>query len=103
MPLASPILALGLPALGGTFQISVQGQGLQGFVAGFPTNQPVPGCPGCLQGVQGNTVLTSVMSVTVPPSTTFVGLTLAFQGFDFAVPACFNAVRLSDTIDVTIR
>jgi hypothetical protein len=85
-----------------TLQIA-NGNGLLGFVVGFPSQSGVPGCPGCVQGAQGNTVLGNQYALTMPTNGAFVGLTLSFQGFAIGTGPCLAQVSLSDTVDATIR
>jgi hypothetical protein len=95
---------LGTPALGGTlyFQQTLTG-GLRGFLFGLPTSQPIGVCPGCTLGVNGEALVGDFFSVTVPAEPTFVGLTVACQGFSFVSGPCLGSVSLDDTFDVTIR
>lgn len=79
------------------------GSGLLGFVVGFPAQAAVPGCPGCVQGVQGNVVIGNQYALTMPLNGAFVGLTLSFQGFAIGTGPCLAQVSLSDTVDATIR
>lgn len=98
------IASSGSPLPGETFGMALSGvQGLGGFIAGVPTNVPVLGCAGCVQGVSGFNLIGNQMTVTVPVAASYVGLTLAFQGFDVGQGPCFALARFSDTIDVTIR
>lgn len=66
-------------------------------------NLPVPGCAGCLQGVQGFMLIGSQVVVQIPANGAFVGMTVSFQAFDLGVGPCLAQVSLSDTIDATIR
>jgi hypothetical protein len=95
---------LGTPALGGTlyFQQTLTG-GLRGFLFGLPASQPIGVCPGCTLGVDGTAMIGDFFSLTVPAEPTFVGLTVACQGFSFVSGPCLGSVSLDDTIDVTIR
>lgn len=88
---------------GETFTVQRSGPGFGGFLVGYPTSQPIPGCPGCLQGVFGNTQFGNQVSVAVPTGAAFVGVTFAFQAFDLAGGPCLGQIAVSDTIDVTIR
>lgn len=94
----------GVFAPGSSITFTITGAtGLPGFVAGLPVTLPIPGCGGCLQGVYGSTLITNALTVNVPAAAGFVGITFAFQGFDLGAGPCFGAVRLTDTIDATIR
>ncbi len=82
-----------------------------GFVVGFPTNIPIPGCSSCILGVQGSAVSGQQFdqyTLTIPSDVGVIGLQLAVQGFmfNFANPqgtTCRRQLHLSDTIDVTIQ
>lgn len=85
----------------------VTNTGLLGWIVGLPVDLPIGICPGCRQGVNGSAVLGQSYSFVVPRNAAFVGLTLAFQGFQFLPTpgngACLNQVNLSNTLDATIR
>ena len=77
--------------------------GLSGILAGLPSASPILGCPGCTLGTTGFAVLGPSVLLTVPCNLTLVGATLSFQGFDTANAVCLGLVRLSNTIDATVR
>jgi hypothetical protein len=98
----------GTSGLGDSFTLQhTATQGFLGFVVGLPVDQPIGPCPGCRQGAQGNTLFAPSYSFTIPRNPAFVGLTLAFQGFQIDMPgfpgACLGQVNLTDTLDATIR
>jgi hypothetical protein len=100
------IAATGAPALGETFSVSLGNQpGLHGFLFGLPTSQPLGICPGCIQGVQGSSILGTDLTVTVPCRIGLVGTTMAVQGFRFDPSGgpCLGQIDISDTIDLTIQ
>lgn len=99
------VAAAGVPALGQTIQFVLPNAvgAVQGFVFGVPLARPIPGCPGCLLGSDGSTLLGLGFAVTVPAAPSFVGVTFAVQGFDFAAGPCLGQITISDTIDFTIR
>lgn len=98
----------GSSALGESVSLQlVQAAGLVGWVVGLPVDLPVGPCPGCRQGVSGSVVLGAATQWTVPRNAAFVGITVAFQGFQF-VPsgqsgACLGQVNLTNTLDATVR
>ena len=81
--------------------------GLLGWVVGLPVDVPLPICPGCRQGADGSVVLGASCTFAVPRNPAFVGITLAFQGFQFLPSpgngACLSQINLSHTLDATIR
>lgn len=81
--------------------------GLLGWVVGLPVDVPLPICPGCRQGADGSVVLGASYTFAVPRNPAFVGITLAFQGFQFLPSpgngACLSQINLSHTLDATIR
>lgn len=79
------------------------GNGLVGMVVGFPTSAPVPGCAGCVQGVQGNALLVGGYVMNMPVNGAYIGMTVSFQGFAFGSGPCLGQVSLTDTVDATIR
>jgi len=93
----------GLPRPGRTIGFSLwNGFGYRGLVAGTPANTPLPQCPGCTAGVSGVTTAESI-NLQVPNHPSMIGVQLAFQGFDIGTGPCLGAVRLSDTVDLTIQ
>ena len=102
------ILHWGLPVRGSQFGLAMWGSaGFRGFLVGWPTNTPLPQCPGCTVGVNGDTVAGDGLSFPVPNVPFLVGLTFAFQGFDLGsglgTNPCLGALRFSDAVDVTLR
>lgn len=99
------IQASGNGALGTGVGLALTNAGsLAGFGIGFPVQIPLALCPGCTQGSSALSTVLGVnhaLDLNLPP--VFVGLVLAVQGFDFANGPCLNQIRLSDTVDVTIR
>lgn len=85
-----------------TLQVG-NGSGLVGMVVGLPAGAVIPGCGSCVQGAQGNTLLTNQYAMVMPMNAAFIGLTLSFQGFAIDVGPCLGQVSLSDTVDATIR
>jgi hypothetical protein len=101
-------LSGGTTVLGGSFNMQmVSNTGIVGWVVGLPVDLPIGICPGCRQGVAGSAVLGQSYNFVVPRHAAFVGMTLAFQGFQFLPTpgsgACLNQVNLSNTLDATIR
>ncbi len=80
-------------------------QGLAGFVAGTAASLPIGPCPGCIQGAVGSTFIGPSLTVQIPCRVDFVGLQVSFQGWEFVNSggACFTQIRLSDTLDLTVR
>lgn len=96
--------SIGEPFSGETFTVTrTGGQGLGGFVVGYPATIPLGNCPGCTLGVDGNTQLSADVPVAIPVGAVFLGMTLSFQAFDLGVGPCLSQVSLSDTLDATIR
>lgn len=95
----------GQPVSGETLTVNVlNGTGLVGLVVGFPTTQSIPGCSGCTQGVNSlATFLTNQFQLAIPRDGSFVGMPLAFQGFNLGIGPCLAQVSLSDALDATIR
>lgn len=94
----------GAPYAGEVFTVTRSGgQGLGGFVVGYPATIPLGNCPGCTLGVSGTTQLSATVPVTIPTVAAFLGLTLSFQAFDLGIGPCLSQVSLSDTLDATIR
>lgn len=94
----------GEPAPGSAFSVSLSGHtGIAGFLAGTPVNVPLGVCPGCTQGVVGDAWVATTMNVPVPANPALVGATIAFQAFDVTNAACLGFLRVSDTVDVTVR
>jgi hypothetical protein len=99
---AATIQITGVPVLGETFTVQVPGPGLSGLIVGTPTNAPLPFCPGCTIGVSGNG-FPGMLTVPVPLTHSFAGLTFAFQGWTFGSGPCLGAISLSNTLDVTLQ
>ena len=98
------VTASGSGAIGSSFGIQlVNPANLSGFVIGTPTTAAIPICPTCTQGVIGNTLLTTGYGFSIPFAPALVGATFAFQGFDFGMGPCLGMIRLTDTIDLTLR
>jgi hypothetical protein len=98
--------AIGTPALGETVTFSVGNPGgLCGFVAGFPASLPIGVCPGCTQGVAGTALLGTTLSITIPLSPGFVGLSLAVQSFHVSPQngPCLGQLEIGNTYDFTVR
>jgi hypothetical protein len=94
----------GTPQLGDQITFSLTGNGLKGFVVGAPVSVPLGICPGCTQGVNGNSVIVSQLVVNIPWNAALVGGTFAFQGFEFTIGGpCLGQIKLSNTADVTVR
>jgi hypothetical protein len=94
----------GIPQLGDQITFSLNGNGLKGFVAGAPVSAPLGICPGCTQGVNGNSILVGQLTVNIPWNAALVGGVFAFQGYEFTVGGpCLGQLKLSDTCDVTVR
>lgn len=101
-------LSGGSPVLGDSVDLMMASNtGLVGWIVGLPVDLPIGICPGCRQGVDGAVVLGPTYSFAVPRNPAFVGLTLAFQGFQFLPTAgggaCLSQVNLTNTLDATIR
>ncbi len=95
---------LGAPYLGSwVYAGQSVATGLRGYVFGAPTSQPIGACPGCLLGVQGDTVIVDPVTIYIPNNPYLVGLTFALQAFQFGNGPCLGAVSLSDTLDITVR
>jgi len=98
----------GRPTLGGTitFTLSATGSEQAGMLLGVPA-PALALCGTCSLGllVTGPLILLATpASLPVPSDPIFVGGTVAVQGFAFGSGPCApNALRLSDTIDVTLQ
>lgn len=77
--------------------------GLAGLVVGFPVSVPLAICPGCTQGADGGAVLATGYGMLLDNWPWLLGLTISFQGFDIGVGPCLGQIRLSDTVDFTLR
>lgn len=75
---------------------------LSGFLVGWPQSSVTPACPGCVLGVDGDSILGTSYTLTLPANAAFAGITLAVQGWTFAGGPCLGSVSLSDTVDLTI-
>lgn len=94
----------GTPALGEEVVVyQYLGVGLRGYVFGTPANVPLSFCTGCTVGVQGSTVMTDPLTISVPCRVELVGTRFSLQGFHFGNGPCLSAISLSDTLDLTIR
>jgi len=96
----------GSPAIGQSFTMTLSTNSvLSGVIAGFPATIPIPGdpCPGAYLGVDGFVVMGNPYSLAVPANPAFVGIQLAFQGFDLTGGTCLGSIAISDTIDVTLQ
>lgn len=59
---------------------------------------------GCTIGVDGSSVLASTFALSIPMERTFLGLTLAVQGFEFrGIGPCLQRLHFSDTIDCRVQ
>ena len=101
-------LSGGSTVLGDSIDVQLASNvGLLGWVVGLPVDAPLAICPGCRQGSNGSVVLGASYTFAVPRNPAFVGMTLAFQGFQFLPApgngACLSQVNLSNTLDATIR
>ncbi|MFO1077244.1 MAG: hypothetical protein U1E73_05905 [Planctomycetota bacterium] len=100
------IQATGSPVIGeaATFTFA-NATGLSGFVAGAPVHWSLSACTGCQQGANGATLFTSTLQVTIPADPSYVGLTLAVQGFEFLPSGqpCLGQIAVSDTLDMRIQ
>lgn len=98
------ISVAGIPAIG--MQIGIQQTGaaaLRGFVFGVAVNQAIGPCPGCRIGVSGTTELIGQLSLNIPCLPALVGGTASVQAFEFSTGPCLGQLRLSNTIDITVR
>jgi hypothetical protein len=99
---------LGRPFIGNTVQflLSNTGTDLTGCLLGLPAPGTVL-CGTCLLGVdltQPMTALPAPLTLPLPSDPRLVGLTLAVQGFGLGSGSCpIAALRLSDTVDVTLQ
>lgn len=98
------ISASGLPVIGDTVTVNTTGAtGFRGYVIGQPTSTPITGCPGCLIGVSGVSLIgTSQYLLDIPNNPAFLDLTVSVQGFSFGTGPCLNMLKVSDTIDIRI-
>lgn len=89
--------------IGQAMEFSMNGPpGLQLLLFGFPASVPVNGCPGCIIGVNGNTV-PNFYSLTVPVAPWAVGLPISVQGLAFGGGPCLGSLAFTDTLDFVIR
>ncbi|MCA8953736.1 MAG: hypothetical protein KDE27_29765, partial [Planctomycetes bacterium] len=95
----------GPPILGQTVDFTVSGNHpISGFVFGVPmTPTPIAPCPSCTLAVSGSSVVANPLSVTIPPDISYVGVTLAVQGFTFAGGPCFGQISASNRLEFTIQ
>lgn len=95
----------GSAVIGDTIQFTINsGPFLAGVVVGFPATLPIPPCPLCTLGVNGNGLVANPFNLTIPLDPQFVGVNVSVQGFDFAFTGpCLNAISLTDTVDITVR
>jgi hypothetical protein len=90
--------------MGSQFGVSSTGSGaLFGFLVGAPTQTPIPGCPGCVLGVDGQVVAGTTMSLYVPCQPTLFGVVIAMQAFAVGGGSCLGSIGVSDTKDVRIQ
>ncbi|MCC6781904.1 MAG: hypothetical protein IT457_03590 [Planctomycetes bacterium] len=98
------ITASGVPAIGYPLSIALTNRsGLGGFFIGLPVSIALAGCNPCVLGADGAVIQLAATTLQVPSDAALVGGTVAIQGFDTGNPACLGLVRLSDTLDVTLR
>jgi hypothetical protein len=101
-----PITASGIPAIGQTITVQVQGGSpLAATMFGFPDSFLLTpfGC-NCLQGVAAGSLFgPSTLNWTVPNKPIYVGIDLSVQGFSLSGTECLNLISISDTIDFRIR
>lgn len=94
----------GVPAVGASMTFGNSATGLGGFLFGLPASVLATYCPGCELGVTGSTLIGPTMSIDLPCSPVYVGLTISVQAFEFAATGpCLGRVRLSDTLDMDLR
>lgn len=98
------ITASGVPAIGHPLSIALPNRsGISGFFVGLPVSIALAGCNPCVLGADGAVIQLASTTLQVPSDAALVGGTVAIQGFDTGSPACLGLVRLSDTLDVTLR
>lgn len=95
----------GVPAIGAALEFEVPNATLAGFVIGFPQAPaiPVPGCAGCLVGVNGAGILLNPLPLAIPPDVRFVGVDLAVQGFELANGPCLGSIALTDAVNFRVQ
>ncbi|MCC6782572.1 MAG: hypothetical protein IT457_06990 [Planctomycetes bacterium] len=90
--------------MGSQFDVWSTGSGvLFGFLVGAPIQTPIPGCPGCVLGVDGQVVSGTTMSLDVPCQPTLFGAVVAMQAFAVGGGSCLGSIGVSDTKDVRIQ
>ncbi|MBM4063128.1 MAG: hypothetical protein FJ265_18830 [Planctomycetes bacterium] len=97
--------AQGNGAIGETIALQLANTaGWAGWVFGAVVDVPLGFCPGCRQGSSADVVLPgATLQWTIPLDTGLVGVTFAFQGFDFGAGTCLGSIALGNTADLTIR
>jgi hypothetical protein len=91
-----------------SFQLSNAGADVPGFAFGWPAAIPVPICPLCSLGLRLDGPIdlqlgTASLVIRIPAATSFVGLSFAVQGVGVGSGTCYGSLRLSDTVQFTIR
>jgi hypothetical protein len=100
----------GTPLLGATLQFTAENLGadIPGFAFGWAAANPVPLCLPCSLGLRLDAPIdvslgTPTMNLTIPPLSYLVGLSYGVQAIGYGSGSCFGALRLSDTVQFTVR
>lgn len=94
----------GITALGQDVTVYVVGSGqVLAMIVGSPAQVPVPGCNGCVLGVDGSVLSGSSLPLTVPHDAAFFGGVVSIQGVGIGTGPCLSGISLSNTIDLIVR
>ncbi len=88
-------MTIQVPGTGGTFATS-------GLLLGLSRAQPIPLCGSCLLGVDGD-AYPSTVYLDLPTEGSLLGATIGAQGYDLVGGSCFGRIRVSDTLEITLR
>jgi hypothetical protein len=100
----------GTPILGAAVQFTVPNAGtdVPGFAFGHAATNPIPICAVCSLGLRLDVPIdirfgAPTLSIPIPNIPLLVGQPFAVQGLGFGSGSCFGAIRMSDTVQFTIR
>lgn len=100
----------GKPLLGAAVQFTVPNAGadVPGFAFGYAATNPIPICALCSLGLRLDVPIdlrfgAPALAITIPNVPSLVGQAFAVQGLGFGSGSCFGAIRMSDTVQFTIR
>lgn len=100
----------GKPILGSSVQFTVPNPGadVPGFAFGHAATNAIPICPVCSLGLRLDLPIdlrfgAPTLAIAIPNNPYLVGQTFGMQGVGFGSGSCFGAIRMSDTVQFTIR